>query len=118
LTTTTTVRRLLNSLLLYQFLRTACRLARKAVYSFHKRSTRSFVLKLVQEWGYRATVAAEMAFDIPQTYQFHSEKTKDVEVDLIRVEIHADDEHQQELETEHDINLVDHDNCEESKMRF
>lgn len=70
-----------------QFLRTACRLARRAVYSFHKRSTRTFLLKLLDEWGYQATVAAEMAFDIPQMYKFHNQKTKDVEVDLIRVDI-------------------------------
>jgi putative methylase len=46
-----------------QFLRTATRLARRAVYSFHKRSTRTFVLKTIQEdWGYEANVAAEMSF--------------------------------------------------------
>eukprot|EP00934_Nitzschia_sp_Nitz4_P005543 Nitzschia sp. Nitz4//scaffold123_size70294//374//1204//NITZ4_005915-RA/size70294-processed-gene-0.0-mRNA-1//1//CDS//3329534446//5533//frame0 len=70
-----------------QFLRTACRLARRSVYSFHKRSTRTFLLKTLEEWGYHATVAAEMAFDIPQAYRFHTQKTKDVEVDLIRVEV-------------------------------
>lgn len=59
------------------------------MYSFHKRSTRAFLLKIVQEWGYQATVVAEMAFDIPQMYLFHNQKTKDVEVDLIRIEINA-----------------------------
>ena len=68
-----------------QFLRTATRLARRAVYSFHKRSTRAFLIKTIEEWGYRAEVAAEMEFDIDNMYQFHSQKTKDVEVDLIRV---------------------------------
>mmetsp|Transcript_19234 Transcript_19234/g.55858 ORF Transcript_19234/g.55858 Transcript_19234/m.55858 type:complete len:294 (-) Transcript_19234:318-1199(-) len=72
-----------------QFLRTACRLARRAVYSFHKRSTRAFLLKIAEEWGYQATVVAEMAFDIPQMYQFHNQKSKDVEVDLIRVDVCA-----------------------------
>lgn len=58
------------------------------MYSFHKRSTRDFLLSIVnKEWGYQATVAAEMAFDIPQMYGFHTHKTKDVEVDLIRVDV-------------------------------
>ena len=68
-----------------QFLRTACRLARKAVYSFHKTSTRAYLLKTLEEWGYHGQVAAEMKFDIPNMYKFHKQKNVDVEVDLIRV---------------------------------
>lgn len=75
-----------------QFLRTATRLARRAVYSFHKRSTRAFLVKMIQEWGYEAQVAAEMEFDISNMYKFHSQKTKDIEVDLLRVVIAQDDE--------------------------
>jgi predicted RNA methylase len=70
-----------------QFLRTATRLARRAVYSFHKRSTRAYLMKTVQEWGYEVQVAAEMKFDIPQMYKFHEQKSVDVEVDLLRVSI-------------------------------
>jgi predicted RNA methylase len=70
-----------------QFLRTATRLARKAVYSFHKTSTREYLLKKVSEWGMEATVVAEMKFDIPNTYKFHQKKSVDVEVDLLRVSI-------------------------------
>lgn len=72
-----------------QFLWTAVRLARKSVYSFHKRSTRAFLLKTIQEdWGYPdAKVVAEMAFDIPNMYKFHTHKCKDIEVDLIRVSV-------------------------------
>lgn len=72
-----------------QFLRTATRLARRAVYSFHKRSTRPFILRTLQEdWGYaNSTVVAEMSFDIPHMYKFHNQKSKDVEVDLIRVDV-------------------------------
>jgi predicted RNA methylase len=72
-----------------QFLRTATRLARRAVYSFHKRSTRPFILRTLQEdWGYtNAKVVAEMSFDIPHMYKFHNQKSKDVEVDLIRVDV-------------------------------
>lgn len=70
-----------------QFLRSATRLARKAVYSFHKRSTRSFLSKLVTGWGYKVDVVAEMKFDIPQSYKFHKQRTRDIEVDLLRVVI-------------------------------
>lgn len=75
-----------------QFLRTACRLARRAVYSFHKRSTRAFLIKTLNQWGYQASVAAEMSFDIPQAYRFHTQQSRDVEVDLIRVVISSDQE--------------------------
>lgn len=72
-----------------QFLWTATRLASRAVYSFHKRSTRPFLLKLIKEdWGYTdVQVAAEMEFDIPQMYRFHNEKNKDVQVDLLRINV-------------------------------
>jgi hypothetical protein len=74
-----------------QFLRTATRLATRAVYSFHKRSTRPYILRtLTQEWGYAdARVVAEMSFDIPHMYKFHSQTSRDVEVDLIRVGLAA-----------------------------
>jgi hypothetical protein len=68
-----------------QFLRTAIRLARRAVYSFHKTSTRSFVMKTCQAWGLQVQVIAAMKFDIPQVYEFHKHKSVDVEVDLLRV---------------------------------
>lgn len=75
-----------------QFLRTATRLARKSVYSFHKRSTRPFLLKTIQgDWGYDAKVVAEMAFDVPNMYKFHTQKSKDIEVDLIRVSVEKED---------------------------
>jgi len=69
-----------------QFLKTAIRLARRAVYSFHKTSTRPFLIKLLTEkWGLNAEVVAEMKFDIPNMYKFHKQKCVDVEVDLIRI---------------------------------
>ena len=69
-----------------QFLRTAIRLARRAVYSFHKTSTRPYLIKLLRDtWGLNVEVVAEMKFDIPNMYKFHKQKCVDVEVDLIRV---------------------------------
>ena len=68
-----------------QFLKVAVRLARKTVYSFHKTSTRAFLLKLLKGWGLQAEVVAEMKFDIPSMYKFHKQKSVDVDVDLLRV---------------------------------
>jgi hypothetical protein len=55
--------------------------------SFHKRSTRDFLLKTIRDdWGFpESEVVAEMSFDIPNSYKFHKSKTKDIEVDLIRI---------------------------------
>ena len=73
-----------------QFLKTSIRLARRAVYSFHKTSTRPYLLKLISSWGLNVEVVAEMKFDIHNMYKFHKEKVKDVEVDLIRVSFRDD----------------------------
>jgi len=67
------------------FLRAATRLARRAVYSFHKSSTRDYLVKTVRGWGYEVEVVAQMKFDIPKMYKFHKKDNVDVEVDLIRV---------------------------------
>lgn len=75
-----------------QFLKLGCRLARRAVYSFHKSSTRDFILRTASVLPnvVSAAVIAEMKFDLPRTYKFHQQASVDVEVDLIRVElIHA-----------------------------
>ena len=89
-----------------QFLLTATRLARRAVYSFHKRSTRPFLLKSIREWGHEGSVVAEMSFDVKQMYQFHKLKTKDIEVDLIRIEIRSNDNY--ETTPENDVNAELH----------
>lgn len=71
------------------FLRTAIRLAKRAVYSFHKSSTRQYLIKTVESWGYEIEVVAAMKFDIPKLYKFHSKNNVDVDVDLIRVNVVA-----------------------------
>jgi predicted RNA methylase len=72
-----------------QFLLLSCRLARRAVYSFHKTTTRAYILRTVQRAFPNAivSVVAEMKFDIRQTYMFHQKASVDVAVDLIRVEL-------------------------------
>lgn len=73
-----------------RFLKAGTRLARRAVYSFHKTSTRDYLLKTISSWGFEARVVAELKFDIPATYKFHSKANVDVAVDLIRVAISGD----------------------------
>mmetsp|Transcript_26398 Transcript_26398/g.39015 ORF Transcript_26398/g.39015 Transcript_26398/m.39015 type:complete len:278 (-) Transcript_26398:67-900(-) len=70
-----------------RFLKAATRLARRAVYSFHKTSTRDYLLRKISEWGYEARVVAELKFDLPQAYKFHTKKSVDIQVDLIRIQI-------------------------------
>ena len=76
-----------------QFLRTALQVATRAVYSFHKSSTREYLLRTVPDMAAVAscTVVAQMKFDIPQVYKFHKEKSVDIDVDLIRVELQSPD---------------------------
>lgn len=96
-----------------QFLRTSIRLARRAVYSFHKTSTRPFLLKLLQEkWNLKAEVVAEMRFNIPNMYKFHKQKSVDVEVDLLR--IYWDDE-EQDAYTANKVDCHEEEESEESE---
>lgn len=68
-----------------QFLKEATRVARSAVYSFHKTSTRPFLLRTIQQWGLHPEVAAEMRFDLPNVYKFHRQGEVNIEVDLLRI---------------------------------
>ena len=72
------------------FLRKAIASCERAVYTMHKTSTRLHVQKTAASCGALATVIAKLRFDIPKMYVFHTEKTKDVEVDLWRVVPNAD----------------------------
>ena len=56
----------------------------EVVYSLHKTSTRSFLLKSAHSWGAAADVVAELRFDLPKTYAFHADDSRDVAVDLVR----------------------------------
>lgn len=67
-----------------KFLETAAKLAKNAIYSLHKTSTRAYVLQKGTQLGFDSEVLAELKFDLPQTYKFHKKKTLDVEVDFIR----------------------------------
>jgi predicted RNA methylase len=82
------------------FVRTGLLLAKNAVYSLHKTSTRPYIVKQAENWGVDCKVLAQMQFDIPKMYTFHTSKTKDIEVDLIRFSHRIQQQHPEETAEE------------------
>ncbi|KAF6779260.1 hypothetical protein AHF37_01287 [Paragonimus kellicotti] len=66
-----------------KFLLTALSIAQYHVYSLHKTTTRSHILRTIESAGAHAKVVAELRFDIPRMYKRHRQETVDIEVDLI-----------------------------------
>ncbi len=66
------------------FVRAGLLMARTAVYSLHKTSTREHVLKKAASWGARAEVVAELRYDLPASYAHHKKHCVDIEVDFVR----------------------------------
>ncbi len=71
-----------------EFLRAAFHVSRGAVYSLHKSSTRAYIGK----WAMRnGAVGAEpivaLRYDLPKSYDFHTRKAVDVEVDIWRFQM-------------------------------
>ncbi|KAF8571999.1 hypothetical protein P879_03679 [Paragonimus westermani] len=66
-----------------QFLLTALSIAQCHVYSLHKTTTRSHILRTIESAGAHAKVVAELRFDIPRMYKRHRQETVDIEVDLV-----------------------------------
>ncbi|CAI5762121.1 rRNA N6-adenosine-methyltransferase METTL5 [Podarcis lilfordi] len=74
------------------FLKTALQLARTAVYSLHKTSTRQHIQKKADEWNVKMEVLAELRYDLPASFKFHKKKSVDIEVDFIRFSCRKQDE--------------------------
>ena len=69
------------------FLRFAARVARNAIYTLHKTSTREHVLRVGESLGLKnGKVIAELEYDLPNTYKFHKKKNVAIQVDFIRFE--------------------------------
>ncbi|KAI9146290.1 methyltransferase-like protein 5-like protein [Paraphysoderma sedebokerense] len=66
------------------FLKKATEIA-DVVYSLHKTSTREYIVKKAQEWGFKCEVLAQLRYDLKNTYKFHKKKSVDIEVDFIRL---------------------------------
>ncbi|XP_058064413.1 rRNA N6-adenosine-methyltransferase Mettl5 [Anopheles bellator] len=69
------------------FLHVGIKLARCAVYSMHKSSTRDFIRKKVAQWNVKGTVLAELRYNLESTYKFHKRSSVDVAVDLWRFDL-------------------------------
>ncbi|KAL4420403.1 hypothetical protein ABPG75_010059 [Micractinium tetrahymenae] len=72
-----------------EFLRAAFALSRNSIYSLHKSSTRDYIQRFVERElrASSAEVLAQLRYDLPASYTFHKEKSKDIEVDLWRFEL-------------------------------
>ncbi|KAG9477299.1 hypothetical protein GDO78_002606 [Eleutherodactylus coqui] len=57
------------------FLKSALQMARTAVYSLHKTSTRNHVQKKAADWKVKMEVVAELRYDLPASYKFHKKKS-------------------------------------------
>ncbi|XP_020507157.1 rRNA N6-adenosine-methyltransferase METTL5 isoform X1 [Labrus bergylta] len=67
-----------------KFLRAALTMAKTAVYSLHKTSTREHIQKKAHDWGVKMEVIAELRYDLPASYKFHKKKSVDIQVDFLR----------------------------------
>nr|CAG4641142.1 EOG090X0BVL [Eulimnadia texana] len=55
-----------------------------SVYSLHKSSTRSFFAKKAPAYKAEPKVIAELRYNLPSTYKFHTKASVDIEVDFWR----------------------------------
>lgn len=72
-----------------EFLRAAFQISRGSVYSLHKSSTRQYIQKIAMQQlkAKSAEVLAQLRYDLPPTFAFHKQKSRDIEVDLWRFEV-------------------------------
>ncbi|ETO17287.1 ribosomal protein L11 methyltransferase PrmA [Reticulomyxa filosa] len=70
------------------FLKVALSMTRNVIYSLHKTSTRTHLLNTLQNvWKVKKVeVIAQLKFDIPNMYKFHKTDSKDIHVDIFRIE--------------------------------
>ena len=76
------------------FLRAAFKISKHSVYSLHKSSTREYIGKVAKRdlGAVSAEVLAQLRYDLPASYKFHKQKSKDIEVDLWRFEVSSNGE--------------------------
>lgn len=67
-----------------EFLKVAINMSKHSVYSLHKTNTREYISSKARSWRIKNEVIAELRFDLPHTYKFHTKKSVDIAVDLHR----------------------------------
>ncbi|GFS89063.1 rRNA N6-adenosine-methyltransferase METTL5 [Nephila pilipes] len=70
-----------------EFLQTACSLARETVYTLHKSSTLEHVEKKVKDWNFKMKAMYRMSFNLKRTRKKDKDDSRDIEVDLIRINL-------------------------------
>jgi putative methylase len=55
------------------------------VYSIHKSSTRDYLVSLVERQGRRVDEVRSMKMRIPRSFEFHTKKWRNIDVDLYRI---------------------------------
>uniref|UniRef100_A0A1B0D5Z5 Methyltransferase small domain-containing protein n=1 Tax=Phlebotomus papatasi TaxID=29031 RepID=A0A1B0D5Z5_PHLPP len=70
-----------------KFLEVGIFLARTAVYSLHKSSTRDFVKKSAIQLGVEPKIVAQLRYNIDAAYKFHKKKSVDIDVDFWRFQL-------------------------------
>lgn len=69
-----------------RFVETAlqCVTDKGVVYSLHKTSTRDFFQRKAPAWNVEAQVVAQLRYDLPRSYRFHTKASVDIHVDFWR----------------------------------
>lgn len=76
-----------NSGMDMKFLKTAIQLAKTAVYSLHKTTTREYIQKKTKELQVTGEVIAELCYNLESSYKFHKKSSVDIKVDVWRFSI-------------------------------
>uniref|UniRef100_A0A672YKD5 Methyltransferase like 5 n=1 Tax=Sphaeramia orbicularis TaxID=375764 RepID=A0A672YKD5_9TELE len=58
-----------------KFLRAALTMAKTAVYSLHKTSTREHIQKKANDWVLKIGSNSRLRYDLPASYKFHKKKS-------------------------------------------
>lgn len=66
------------------FMKKALKMARKAIYLFHKPSARNSIFRFAKERGIYCKVIGEIKFNFDQSYKLHKADSFDVQLDLVR----------------------------------
>lgn len=70
-----------------QFLLSGFNLARNAVYSLHKTSTRNYIQRKGKDLEVGSEVIATLRYNLDSTYKFHKKSSVDIEVDCWRFDV-------------------------------
>lgn len=70
-----------------KFLKIATLLSKSKVYSLHKTSTRNYIQNKCKELNCEGEVIAELRYNIDASYKFHKHASRDIEVDVWRLNV-------------------------------